>query len=266
MQRFFILCISYKKENRIKQNIRMKKTVLTINSLLIGILLIIPSCDDNSKSLGNFHIDIATVIPEGQDAYTLLLDDGTHLWPAASDVKYAPKSDQRVFLNYTILSEKQNKYDHYVRVNDIWNILTKQVIELNAQNKDSIGNDPIKVKEVWVGGDYLNVSFMFNYGGVKPHMINLVRNTLSPDESSGAINLEFRHNSYQSTQTRLYEGFVCFDLKPFRKAGADSVKFSVKVKGANGETTFDVTYGYNQSVTETVTQMPIPVISSSEYY
>lgn len=244
----------------------MKKTVSTIGLLLIGILLITPSCDDNSRSLGNFRINIATVIPEGQNAYSLLLDDGTHLWPAASDVRYTPTHNQRVFLNYTILSEKQNKYDHYIRVNDIWNILTKPAIELNAQNKDSIGNDPVRVKAVWVGGDYLNVSFMFNYGGVKPHLINLVKNTLSTEVSPKAIDLEFRHNSYQSAQPRLYEGFVCFDLKPFREIDADSVNLSIKVKEWSGETTFDVVYRYNQPVAEATTQMPIPVISSNEYY
>jgi hypothetical protein len=244
----------------------MKKTVSTISLLLIGILLITPSCDDNSRSLGNFRINIATVIPEGPNAYSLLLDDGTRLWPAASDVRYAPAPNQRVFLNYTILSEKQNKYDHYIRVNDIWNILTKPVVELNDHNRDSIGNDPVRVKAVWVGGDYLNISFMFNYGGVRPHMINLVKNTLSTQQSPNAVKLEFRHNSYQSTQPKLYEGFACFDLKPFRTTGADSVKLSVKIKEWSDDTTFDVVYRYNQPVAEATTQMPIPVISSKEYY
>ncbi|MDR2815375.1 MAG: NigD-like protein [Proteiniphilum sp.] len=244
----------------------MKKTVLTYSFVLIGLLLIMPSCDDNSKSLGSFRINIATVIPEDQNAYSLLLDDGTHLWPAASDVRYAPKNNQRVFLNYTILSEKQGEYDHYIKVNDIWNILTKQAIELNAQNEDSIGNDPVKAKAVWVGGDYLNVSFMFNYGGVKPHAINLVKNTLSDEASPDAIDLEFRHNSYQSAQTRFYEGFICFDLKPFRVDDADSVNLSIKVKEWSGETTYDVVYRYNQPAMEATTRMPIPVISSNEYY
>src|SRR5690606_5915087 len=98
----------------------------------------------------------------------------------------------------------------------IWNILTKQVIELTAQNQDSIGNDPVKANAVWVGGDYLNVSFMFNYGGIQPHAINLVKNRLTAETSPEAIDLEFRHNAYQSTESKLYEGFVCFDLKPLR--------------------------------------------------
>ena len=172
----------------------MKKSVLKISTLLIGILLSIPSCDDNNgRSLGDIYISIATVIPEGDNTYSFLLDDGNRLWPAAGDVRYTPTRDQRVFLNYTILWNSQGAtYDYDIKVNDIWNILTKQAIELNAENQDSIGNDPVRIKDIWVGGDYLNISFLFNYGGVKPHLVNLVENTLSEEASSDAINLEFR--------------------------------------------------------------------------
>lgn len=244
----------------------MKKTFLTLILVSAGILLGIISCDDNSNSLGNFGIDIATVNPEGDNAYSLQLDNGKKLWPAASVIRYAPSYNQRVFLNYTILSDAQSGYDHYIKVNDIWNILTKQVIELNAQNADSIGHDPVKTNAVWVGGDYLNVSFMFNYGGIKPHAINLVQNRLSAEGSADAIDLEFRHNAYQSEESRLYEGFVCFDLKPLRDNETDSVKLSVKVKNWEGDITYDVTYRYGNSSVTTRTEMPIPVISSNEYY
>ncbi|MFA6794436.1 MAG: NigD-like protein, partial [Proteiniphilum sp.] len=198
--------------------------------------------------------------------YSLLLDNGTRLWPAATSVPYKPVKNQRVFLNYTILSGAQDGYDHYIKVNDIWDILTKKVIELNTQNEDSIGNDPVKTNAVWVGGDYLNISFMFNYGGVQPHAINLVKNTLVESSSSQSTVLEFRHNSYQSQQSKLYEGFVCFDLRPLRVENADSVKLSVKVKEHARETTYDVIYRYNDAVAELATEMPIPVISSNEYY
>lgn len=244
----------------------MKKTVFIIAIVLVGILLGTISCDDNSNSLGNFGIDIATVIPEGENAYSLLLDNGKRLWPAASAVIYPPAYNQRVFLNYTLLSDAQGGYDHYIKVNDIWNILTKQAIELTAQNQDSIGNDPVKANAIWVGGDYLNVSFMFNYGGIQPHAINLVKNMLSTETSPDAVDLEFRHNAYQSTQSKQFEGFACFDLKPFRVNNTDSVKLSIKLKEWSGDTTYDVIYKYNQATVDVRTEMPIPVISSNEYY
>ena len=171
-----------------------------------------------------------------------------------------------MFLNYTILSDAKNGYNHHIKVNDILNILTKDIIELNAQNADSIGNDPMKTNAVRVGGDYLNVSFMFNYGGVRPHAINLVKNKLTPHPSDDVIELELRHNAYGSSSTKLYEGFVCFDLRPLQNSKTDSVKLSIKTKGWDGDITYDVTYKYNQVLDNALTEMPIPVISSNEYY
>lgn len=244
----------------------MRRFFLAIGISLIGVILILSSCDDSAHSLGEFRINIATAVPSGENGYSLLLDNGTRIWPAATAVPYQPSQNQRVFLNYTILSGALDGYDHYIKVNDIWNILTKDVIELNDQNEESIGNDPIKTNAVWVGGDYLNISFMFNYGGVQPHAINLVQNKLNGSSSANFAELEFRHNSYDSQQSKLYEGFVCFDLRPFRVENADSVKLFIKVKELTGETTYDVTYRYNHGIAELATEMPIPVISSNEYY
>lgn len=252
----------------------MKKFNSIYGILLIGILLISISCDDNSRSLGSFGIDIATVIPEDGNAYSLLLDNGKKLWPAATAVWYKPAENQRVFLNYTILSDEIGAYDHYIKVNDIWNILTKQTIELTEQNEDSIGHDPVRINHVWVGGDYLNVSFHFNYGGIEPHAINLVQNLIAPGTDPDLIELEFRHNAYNSpNRERLYEGYVCFDLKPMRSNDADSVNLSIQVKEWTNnqidevETKkYDVVYRYNQPAVAARTEIPIPVISSDEYY
>lgn len=246
----------------------MKKTYRLIFTFLICIGCCAFSCDDREGySLGDFRIAIATVIPEGENPYSLLLDNGQRLWPAATDVQYAPKYNQRVFVNYTILSDKQNGYDHYVKINDIWNILTKKSIELNAHNADSIGNNPIKINAAWVGNDFLNIDFMFNYGGNQPHAVNLVRNTLSSHATPDAIDLEFRHNAYGSLQPKLYEGFVCFDLKPFKAMNADSVKIAIHVKDWDGNKTYNVVYRYNQAALRNhFTETPIPVIASNEYY
>jgi len=252
----------------------MHKKLFIISIVLSTILLVNISCDDNSRSLGNFGIDIATVIPESENSYSLLLDNGKKLWPAATAVDYTNINKERVLLNYTILSSERDGFDHYVKVNDLWRILTKNIIELDYQNEDSIGNDPIKANAVWVGGDYLNVSFHFNYGGERPHLINLVGNKTSTEVKNGIIELELRHNSFNSQAERLYEGFICFDLKPLRQNHADSVKLSVKVKqwseqtdNNTKETIYDVVYRYNRfNNVEATTEMPIPVITSNEYY
>lgn len=251
----------------------MQKKFFIIGLTIIGILLIYTGCDDNSRSLGNFGIDIATIVPEGNNSYSLQLDNGKKLCPVATTVNFTPSENQRVLVNYTILSEQTDGYDHYVKVNDIWEILTKQVIRLNSQNKDIIVDDPVKTNSIWIGGDYLNASFMFNYGGIQPHLINLIENALTSESDKDVIELEFRHNSFDSKLDKLYEGFVCFDLRPLRVLDADSVNLSIKVKewtdktnNNTSETIYDVVYRYNQPATYARTETPIPVTTSTEYY
>lgn len=241
------------------------KNYFVLFFVTISIFFTAFSCDDSNS--GNYLFDIATVEVQDDETFVLRLDDGTRLWPLATDVRYVGKNGQRVFVNYTILSEKENSYNYSIKINDIWNILTKSPLLLTAENVDSIGNDPVKVRSMWIGNDFLNVDFFFNYGGIRPHAINLVKNTLTPPPDDEKIHLEFRHNSYQSPSTRLYEGFVCFDLKSLRVNTADSVQLSIKVKDWDGEKIFDITYYYNNTTLKSLKgEKSIPAISSSEYY
>ncbi len=278
MQRFYYSCILHvysvtTDDQKQKVMFDLNKNIYILCIVIIGILFTNISCDDNTRSLRNFGIDIATVVPQGYNSYYLHLDNGVKLWPASTDIEYMPKENQRVFLNYTILSEEKDGFDHYIKVNDVWDILTKQIVRLNSQNEDMLGNDPIKTNAVWVGGDYLNVSFMFNYDGERPHAINLASISSYSDSSQLGAELTLRHNSYNSGSSKLYEGFVCFDLKPLRVNDADSVHISIKINewvdlpgNDIKEKTYDVIYRYGNSDLANRTEMPIPVISSKEYY
>lgn len=234
-------------------------------TLLVIILSSVVACDDsNGYSLGDFRISIATVVPEGPTTYSLILDNGDKLWVGHSNVFYKPSVNQRVFVNYTILSDKAESYGYLIRVNDIWDVLTKPVIELTEETADSIGNDLVRANEFWIGNHFLNVSFSFNYGGVKPHAINMVQNLQEPNDDDSTLELEFRHNSYNSPSNRLLDGFASFDLKPFRKEGKDSIPIIIKVKDWDGDKEYKVMYKYNE-LNKPRTQATIPNVSTSEY-
>jgi hypothetical protein len=47
----------------------MQKKLFFLGLAIIGILFIYTGCDDNSRSLGNFGIDIATIVPEEDNSY-----------------------------------------------------------------------------------------------------------------------------------------------------------------------------------------------------
>ncbi|MDD3358401.1 MAG: NigD-like protein [Parabacteroides sp.] len=221
--------------------------VFAIATGLILSTLVFNSClsDDDDYSLGNYWISIATVEPLTDNNYSLILDDGTKLWPAATNYPgYSPKDDQRALVNYTILSDSVQGYDHYIKVNSIQNILTKSIASLTSTNDADFGNDPVKIINMWVGGGYLNVQFGFNYGGAKPHFINLVRDTT---QTSDPKILEFRHNAYDDQAMVAKEGLVAFNLSSLIEAGKDSVEFTVKVKTFDGDKTYDLNYNWTKN-------------------
>ncbi len=79
-----------------------RKFILGTITLAMFVAIGLQSCDDSDDySLGDFWVDIATVETDNNSsAYWFILDDGSTLWPAASDIRYLPEKGQRILLNY----------------------------------------------------------------------------------------------------------------------------------------------------------------------
>ncbi len=245
----------------------MKMVRFYISILSLAVLtLLFTSCDDDGYDLGKYIICLATVNPleDNSDSYYLTLDDGTTLWPAAPiNGYYKPKKDQRVLVDFTLLSDSLQGYDHFVRINRLQEILTKQVIDLTAENETEVGNDPIRILEYWIGDHYLNIHFGYNSGGEKIHTINLVENKLTEaTNQDGSIVLEFRHNKNNDPEKYGVKSFAAFDLRKYQKEGQNSVDFLIKVKDFNEEEKeYKITYKYGineerLSTNKTITNMP----------
>lgn len=228
-----------------------------------SVILAFTSCNDDGYSLDDFTVALATVNSVGaeSDGYFLTLDDGTTLWPAASNGVYVPEVGERVIVNYTVLSDKQGQYDHFVKINGMQEILTKDVVDLTAENKDEIGNDPIKILDLWTGDNFLNIHFRINIGGSKTHTINLVRNKLNVADGDEAIELEFRHNKNGDEEKYRLNNYAAFNLRSLQVAGRDSIKLIIKVQDYDNEVkTYPVTYKYNSTLlnkqNKYITDMP----------
>lgn len=215
----------------------IKYHLIFILGLFLSLNLI--SCsDDDGYSLDNFRVNLATVNPIDieQGTFYLTLDDGTTLWPATmSNMGFKPRNNQRVLLNYTLLSDEIGKYDHYIKVNGISNILTKEIIKLTSANEKEVGDNPIKILTIWPGDNYLNIRFGINVGGTQiKHTINLVKNELSPTDDVDIV-LELRHNANGDPERYGETGFAAFDLRPFMVEGKESINLVVKAKDYGGE-------------------------------
>lgn len=223
----------------------MKKAGLNL-LLLMLLFLSFTSCDDDGYSLGDLYVSLATVEPLSENSYYLVLDNGKTMWDATG-FPYKPKSDQRVIAYYTILSDGKDgdKYNYYIKIRGIQEILTKKVIDLTEANQDSIGNDPVKISRYWIGDDYLNMEFSYDRSGNKTHYINLVNNTLEEADPEGRMKLEFRHNANEDPQRNRIDGIVAFDLRPYKTEGKDSVEFLIKVNDFDGEKEYKIVYKFN---------------------
>lgn len=216
--------------------------VLKYLPIVFALTLGLISCnDDEGYSLDKFWISMATVndLDEEGNGYYLTLDDGTNLHIAAPLNPYKPKT-KRIFANYTILGELTGDYQYAIRLNGVQSILTKDIIFVEPEDElaqDSIANDPIKVISMKEGGGYLNIKFAYNAGGVYAHMVNLVSDQEDLGVGSDVVKLQFRHNQKNDPERYPAEGWVCFDLAPYKEgATGNEVTFEISSVDFGGST------------------------------
>ncbi|MBD8389712.1 NigD-like protein [Dysgonomonas sp. BGC7] len=235
----------------------MRKYMKLFSALILSsvLLLGVSSCsDDDGYSLGDFWESIVTVNEIGNGTYDFTLDNGKKLWVAApAGLNLKPKYD-RAIINYTILSDKVEGYDHYIRLNGFYDVLTKGAIYIASDDQvkqDSIGNNPIKVHSMWEGGGYLNVYFGYNAGGKDSHMLNLVSAKSDLGINDEVVKLEFRHNIRGDYENYPVRGYVSFNLAPYKAEGKEKAVFEISWKDFGGETkTKTIEYKFGTETTQ----------------
>lgn len=121
-------------------------------ALILSLLLIMTSCeDDDTYSLDDYRLTTAT-LHLTDNSFLVYLDNGSVLYPSVlADVGFLIKDSARVWINYTIMADApaNSDFTYYARINDLNSILTKGIIESNSANYDSIGCDPVTIKDYW---------------------------------------------------------------------------------------------------------------------
>lgn len=225
------------------------KTRFFLPALLIFALFAV-SCSndtDDDFSLDKYWIDIVTVEnPNNNNVFFMRQDNNTLLWTAATNFPgYRPKDGQRIIANFTKLADKRltDLYDYDVKLNDVYEVLTKGIFLITPQKQDSIGNDPIKILDMWIGRHYLNIEFSY-WGYNKVHYINLVSD-VEKTYSDGKIHLEFRHNANNDDKIYNKWGMVSFDLSSLiaEHAGEETIPLVIHVNesGSSQEKTYELT-------------------------
>lgn len=244
-------------------NCRLQKFT-SMKKIGFGVLIVLLvglgySCNNDSDgySLNDIWITIGNIEGDSED-YIIVTDGGTRLFPSATAVPdYGFEDGDRLFINFTILADgsEGSGIDHYIKLNGYSEILTKDIIEYNPENADSIGNDPLWISnqndDVWIANDYLNVNFVYEGAPWITHYINLVYDVDNLTTEDGTPIYEIKHNKNDDEYTSPpLRGFVSFDLKDIQEPGKTEIKFIVRAIGKSGEYEFDKEFTYNYSSPE----------------
>lgn len=225
-----------------------------MKKLLIGMLVVflITSCNNNEVNSNDKNWQaIATVEnPTLSTTFDFRLDNGDLMHTNTAGVlNYKPKDGQRIIANYSIIettSPASNTVKNVVRLNDVYEILTKGIFRIKPAQQDSIGNDQIEIKSMWVGSDYLNVEFVY-LGYDKNHFITLVSDD-AKTYTDNKVHLEFRHNANGDYPSSSKWGVASFDLRSLKANHNpnDSVKLVIHTKEYTStvDKTYPLTYKF----------------------
>ena len=194
------------------------------------------SClNDDDENRGT-RFTIGTIEVIGEKEYFFNLDDGDKMYPSDTTYihNYTVENNQRVFIHFLPLEEDIPGYDYNVKLIQLENILTKDIIPLTEETADSIGNDRINATSLWITGNYLNIEHQFFHSNNpdKKHMLNLVINEASTGENDKPdyVNLEFRHNAYNDSQLTLGTGLASFKLDNIAEQLKEKKGLNIRVK------------------------------------
>jgi len=200
-----------------------------IFNLLVLISLIFASCSQEDSP--EFYSVLGTV-EKVEDSTFVVSDEDERLLVINSSALNSVNDNDRIIVYFTISDmAKPIGVDYVIDIYNFSTVLFKPVLVLEYEISDSIGNDPMTVRNIWIAKDFLNLNFDY-YGGSSgiKHFINLIR--FPGDIPTDTVELELRHNANDDSESLLLNGFVSFDLQSLRNAG-DSVVIHVKAKEYN---------------------------------
>jgi len=214
------------------------------------VLVLLSACQYEENDYQNRTVVLATVEnPTQSTDFYLNPDNGGRLKVGSSAIPYyRPLDGQRIIADYSITAStpQSSIYSHVVRLNDVYEVLTKGIFEVTPATQDSIGNDKVRINDIWIGGNYLNIEFEF-MGYNRVHYINLVKDA-SKSYTDGKVHLEFRHNANDDYPDYIKSGIVSFNLNSLRNNIDEKVNLVIHANEFyNSGSTYNLTYVYGAS-------------------
>jgi len=223
----------------------MKKKIGFLKLIIpavIGLGVIFTSClkDDDHYSIGDFIVTFGTIEKKSTavNDYVIHLDHGDKVVPLASSVpSFEIKNNQRVLVNFNPLSDEKltdSTVTYFAKIEGIRDILFKDIRKYTEVADDSMGHDPIIIKDAWISktGGILTIDMKYYTEG-SVHYINLIDNGEANGVDKPFI-LELRHNARGDRKDYPATGYVSFRLDYLKLTGKNETKFFVRYTDYDG--------------------------------
>jgi len=199
--------------------------------LLILSVLIFSGCTGKSDDEPMTFMDLGILNHYGDD-YMIITDAKVVLLTKKLPQDFDFEENIRVSVRYQILGPAESndniKADYRVEIKAIDELLTKDIITINDENRDTLGSAPVLFNNVWITQDFLTVYFTF-YAGEKNHFFNLTYDEREQTDED-IVYLTFRHQDNGDIEIKKYWGYVSFRLNNLRKEGKSEVKIHFRGK------------------------------------
>ena len=210
--------------------------------LMAIVALIMTSCDkeESPYAIGDFIVSFG-IVEKSLDANSQLvirLDNGDKFMPVtASPYLENLAVNQRVLVNFAPMDDLINPDKSKTilgKVNLIQNLPFKEVLQLTNANKDSLGTDPVNIRDSWITDEsILTIDFTyFSKGAV--HLINLAQNSMESSAPQPIV-LEFLHNAMGDAPLYKSSGYVSFKLDRFKIVGQHKTDFIIRYTNFDGK-------------------------------
>lgn len=242
-------------------------TLIGCFSLLMVMIPVLQSCLNDDNHTGKLIISTIHTLDADGKLHDFTLDDGKKMYPDnAEEWHHQSFADgQRAFVIFDELDKPVSGYDYTIRIRQIKEMLTKEIITLGEgeHTEEKIGDDKINTTYLWISQDrkYLTIEFQYYYRAdeKKKHYLNLVIPSSSPaahqagKEADSYLQLEFRHNdenndgeqseAFDNASYLLSEGYVSFRLSKIKEQMEGKKGLQIRVNTLyNGIQTYKVDF------------------------
>ena len=204
--------------------------------------ILFSSCvkDHDYYSIGDFFVSYGVVQKRSSNLndYIIHLDDGNNVVPATTSApSLQVKDNERVWVYFNPLGDTKltdSTVTYIANIVSIRDILFKDIKNISQVSDDSMGHDPINVRDAWISkaNGILTLDLKF-FTQRSLHYVNLIDN----GEANGITNpfvLELRHNARGDLKEYPVTALVSFKLDYLKLAGKSETRFYIRYTDYDG--------------------------------